>query len=142
MTFINRASLPEVIRDKREQQATSLALLENRDEEILFYAKEVAVKRAASTRFSTEGSGITGIRDIMRYDIRRYLRKTADPVEQRYMLVDGKLVAVDCHKTYQVEFITEYRSSNDEEHAQLPSGYCLSRSGRYPQHSPHQLIGL
>lgn len=115
MTFIDHAAMPQVIRSYREGCGSPMMDLDDQDEEIICYAKEVAVRSAASGRFDVVESRIAGIRDIMRYDIRRYLRKTADPIEERYMLVNGDLVAVDCHKTYRLEFVTEYRSWNEDE---------------------------
>ncbi len=114
MTFED-GSLPEEVHEERARQGDYLSGLEDHYEEIICYAKEVNFKRSASRLLDIGGADITGIQDIMRYDIRRYLRKTADPVEQRYTIVDGELVAVDCHKTYQLEFVTEYGSGREGE---------------------------
>ena len=115
MTFVEHGSLPAEVLAERARQGDYLSGLEDQYEEIICYAKEVNFKRSASRLLDLGGADITGIRDIMRYDIRRYLRKTADPVEQRYTIVDGELVAVDCHKTYQLEFVTEYGSGKEGE---------------------------
>ena len=115
MAFIDHARLPEIIGSERKQQVSGIAGLKDQDEKIICYAKEVTVKRSAFGHAGVGESKNAGIRDIMRYDIRRYLRKTADPFELRYMLVEGKTVAVNCHKTYQLDFVTEYRSWNEKE---------------------------
>lgn len=117
MSFIDHARLPEPVRCERRQQYPDSTVLDGKDEEIICYAKEVTVRRVSLGHLDIERSKIAGIRDIMRYDIRRYLRKTADPIEQRLTLVDGEVVAVDCHKTYQLDFVTEYRSWNGGEPA-------------------------
>jgi hypothetical protein len=53
---------------------------------------------------------ITGINDIIRYDIRAYLRKMAEPVQPRNYLEAGQLKRVSCHKVYHLNFISRYRS--------------------------------
>ena len=115
MIFMNQAALTPVVLQQRNRLDPGHSSSRTSDEEIICYAKEVTVKRSAFGHIDIEKLKITGIRDIMRYDIRRYLRKMADPYQLRYVFVDKELVEVDCHKTYQLLFITEYRSWNEEE---------------------------
>jgi hypothetical protein len=115
MTFMQRKSLSAAVLSRRQGQTETAIDYEVPDEEIICYAKEVTVRRDAFGHIDIEKLKITGIRDIMRYDIRRYLRKMANPVHYRHMLVGNELVKVDCRKTYQVDFVTEYRSWNEEE---------------------------
>ena len=115
MTFLDPDDLPDEVRRVRGREDDYPSVLEDLDVEVISYAKEVNVSKSVFRELDIGGAQVTGIRDIMRYDIRRYLRKTADPVEERYMLKDGELVTVECHKTYQLEFVTEYRSCEDGE---------------------------
>jgi hypothetical protein len=57
-----------------------------------------------------DGSEITGINDIMRFDVRPYLKKMAEPVQSRHYLEGGQLKTFLCHKVYHLNFISRYRS--------------------------------
>ena len=115
MTFIDRSNLPQAVLAQRNRQDETRLDYEAPDEQIIRYAKEVTIERNAFGHIDIEKLKITGIRDIMRYDIRRYLRKMANPIQCHHMLVGEELVEISCRKTYQMDFVTEYRSRNDEE---------------------------
>jgi hypothetical protein len=115
MKFAEHAKIPDIVLRKREEHYPDSSVLGDQDEEIISYTKEVTVRRVRLSHLDIERTKIKGVRDIMRYDIRRYLRKTADPFEQHLTLIDGQVVPVDCHKTYRLDFVTEYRSWNEQE---------------------------
>jgi hypothetical protein len=54
---------------------------------------------------------ISGLNDIIRYDIYRYLRKMDDPVEENLLLRDGKLDVVYAQKVYHINVVSQYSSA-------------------------------
>jgi hypothetical protein len=48
------------------------------------------------------------LNDIIRYDIHRYLRKMDDPVEDQWLLREGKLELVQSQKVYHINVVSQY----------------------------------
>jgi hypothetical protein len=59
---------------------------------------------------------ITGINDILRYDIRAYLRKMDEPVQLKSYLDGEQLKTMSCHKIYRLNIVSRYRSILPEKH--------------------------
>jgi hypothetical protein len=55
---------------------------------------------------------ISGLNDIIRYDIYRYLRKMDDPVEENLLLREGKLEVVHSQKVYHINIVSQYSSTS------------------------------
>ena len=53
---------------------------------------------------------MSGLNDIIRYNIQPYLRNMADPVEDQFLLEDGYLKKVHTHKVYHVNIVSRYKS--------------------------------
>jgi hypothetical protein len=53
---------------------------------------------------------VTGLNDIMRYDIRAYLNKMAEPVQERLYVKNGRLQTMATSRVYHLNFIARYRS--------------------------------
>jgi hypothetical protein len=54
----------------------------------------------------------SGLNDIIRYDIHRYLLKMDDPVVEQLLLHEGKLKVVHSQKVYHMNFVSQYSSSS------------------------------
>ena len=78
------------------------------DENVLLYRKKVKLDRARMEAVSTYR--FSGVNDIIRLQVRPFLRKMDDP-EQTFYLLDGqdKLQAVPCSKEYHVNIVLQYR---------------------------------
>jgi hypothetical protein len=53
---------------------------------------------------------VSGLNDIIRYNIQPYLRKMADPVEDQPLLENGQLKNVHTHKVYHINIVSRYKS--------------------------------
>ncbi|MCA9917375.1 MAG: hypothetical protein KC445_05450, partial [Anaerolineales bacterium] len=53
---------------------------------------------------------ITGVNDILRFDVRHFLKKMAEPVQERYLIQEGELMPLLCHKVYHVNLIARYKT--------------------------------
>lgn len=77
-------------------------------ETVLMYAKLVTLRKDAFAFLAEDGVEITAINDIMRFDIRPFLRKMDDPYEDRLMLKGNKVRTIRCHRTYHLNLVSVF----------------------------------
>ena len=78
------------------------------DENVLLYRKKVHLDRERMDKVSTYS--FSGVNDIIRLQVRPFLRKMDDP-GQTFYLLDGQdeLQAVACSKVYHINIVLQYR---------------------------------
>jgi hypothetical protein len=112
VSFVDEQDVPRPVLKARNLQ--HIANIDNdwRGERIIRYAKEIVLyKNAFDGIFGdTDTPQLTGINDIMRYDIRSYLRKMAEPLTVRRSLNCNELRTFTCHKVYHLDVVSRYRS--------------------------------
>ena len=77
-------------------------------ETALLYAKLVTLRSDAFEHVTQDGVEITAINDIMRFDLRPFLRKMDEPYEQRLMLKGREVRTVRCHRTYHLNLVSVF----------------------------------
>ncbi len=77
-------------------------------ETVLLYAKLVTLRNDAFDYLSKDGVEVTAINDIMRFDVRPFLRKMDEPYEARLMLKGDKVRTVRCHRTYHLNLVSVF----------------------------------
>lgn len=77
-------------------------------ETVLLYAKLVTLRNDAFDYLSKDGVEVTAINDIMRFDVRPFLRKMDEPYEERLMLKGDKVRPVRCHRTYHLNLVSVF----------------------------------
>ncbi len=105
--FMAEPQIPETVGMLRDRGVLSDAY-DGQTESIICYTKEVVLETAVFKQIYPDGPPIHGINDIMRFDVRPYLRKMDDPVERRLYLQDGQLRLAECAKVYYINFVTVY----------------------------------
>lgn len=100
---------PEIVAARDRDHITSLDNY-GLGEYVIRYTKDIILYTDAVKEVLSDMPDITGINDIMRYDIRAYLRKMAEPIQKKYYLNDGALKTALCHKVYHLNFISKYKS--------------------------------
>ena len=110
VSFISESDLPRRIREARNYDMLGQVYNENLGEHIICYTKDILLYADTIREIFGSTVQITGINDIIRYDIRSLLSKMGDPVQQRYMFMGEHLQAVSAHKVYRVNLITKYAS--------------------------------
>lgn len=111
MDFIPLSRMPEEIESLRNK--VHLFSAENGfiDERVILYRKKVHLNRRKMEQFSTYS--FNGINDIIRLQVRPFLRKMDDPVTDVRVLDEaGNIVTVPCKKDYFINFILEYHYGN------------------------------
>ncbi len=108
VSFVHEEDLPKsVLRARNRDHITELDN-EGQGEHIILYSKDIVLFADAFKQVFVDMPEITGINDIMRYDIRAYLKKMAEPIQERAYLDNGQLIPVLCHKVYHLNIVSQY----------------------------------
>ena len=110
VAFVSESSVPKPVLKARSKDL--FADLENdwRGETIICYTKDIVLQRKAFDKVYAETAEISGLNDIIRFDIRLFLRKMAEPSHLRPYLKNGQLCLAECHKVYHVHLVSRYRA--------------------------------
>ncbi|MCB0153821.1 MAG: hypothetical protein KDF65_03420 [Anaerolineae bacterium] len=130
MRFITEDELPRPVRRARNRDQITDMNNEGQPERIICYSKEIVLFTEAFKRVFVDAPPITGLNDILRYDIRAYLRKMGEPQQQRIALEESTLKTILCQRVYHLNIITRYRAilpAKDKDHKRIR--LILTRSG-------------
>ena len=109
-TYLAWAGIPSEVISARGAGVHDDPMFAGNRETVLLYAKLVTLRKDAFGFLSKDGVDITTINDIMRFDVRPFLRKMDDPYEDRLMLKGDKVRIVRCHRTYHLNLISVFAS--------------------------------
>ncbi|MCP5097732.1 MAG: hypothetical protein GY943_19465 [Chloroflexi bacterium] len=108
--FVGESDVPiSVLRARNRDRITDISN-EGRGESILCYTKEIELQIKNAAELMPGFPEITGINDILRFDIRHFLNKMAAPIQERKILKNGTLSTLVCHKVYHVNLIFRYKT--------------------------------
>lgn len=110
VAFVDEDEIPDQVLATRDRDHITDLHNDGRGEYVIHYAKEIILFTDAFKDLFFDAPEISGINDIMRYDIRPFLRKMAEPVQRRSYLENGDLQAADCHKVYHLNIVSKYKS--------------------------------
>lgn len=130
VVFVREKDVPRPVMRARNKNLFNDLDNDGQGEDIICYTKDIALNASAFKKAFAGQPQVTGLNDILRYDIRAYLNKMADPHQERLSLVDGRLETVTCHKVYNVNFISRYRAiqpTKEKHHTR--TRLVLTRSG-------------
>ncbi|MEM7125807.1 MAG: hypothetical protein AAF702_05750 [Chloroflexota bacterium] len=114
MSILPEDDLPRRIREARNCDRFVQMENDGAGETVIRYTKDIVLYADAIRNLVGETSKVTAINDIIRYDIRSLLSKMDNPMQERLMLQQDKLVSVATHKVYHVNLITKYASHTPE----------------------------
>lgn len=108
--FISEDDVPlSVLRARNRDHITEISN-EGRGEYIICYTKEIELQIKNAEKVLPGFPEITGVNDILRFDIRHFLNKMAEPVQERFVIRDGELTSLLCHKVYHVNLVSRYKT--------------------------------
>lgn len=108
VSFVREEDVPKRILATRNRDKFSRLANDGQAENIICYSKEIVLYSDAFKQVFPDTPDITGINDIIRYDIRAHLKKMAEPTQKRFYLQDEQLHRVTCHKVYHLNFVSKY----------------------------------
>lgn len=112
VSFIREKDVPPRIVAARNKDAFSELDNSGQGETVIRYTKNITLFTDIFKQKFVDMPEITGLNDIMRYNIRTYLRKMDEPVEERYYPEDGRLKTIITHRVYHINLVFKYTSKH------------------------------
>jgi hypothetical protein len=128
--FVKEKNVPSKIMAFRNRDYLTELDNDGQGEHVICYSKDIVLFTDAFKKVFFDVPEITGINDIMRYDIRAYLRKMGEPLQERNYLERGELKTISCRKVYHLNLISKYTSTSPrKEKIYKRSRLILDREG-------------
>jgi hypothetical protein len=110
ITFLRESDLSERVRSARQKDPFADLDNDRQGETIIRHTKDIVLYADLFPKAFGEMPKISGLNDIIRYDIHPFLRKMADPVEEQLLLENGELNTVKTNKVYHINYVSHYKS--------------------------------
>ena len=110
VSFVREQAIPPGVMAARNRDQITTVANDGQGEYVICYSKDIELYTAAVKKQFVDLPEISGINDIMRYDIRAYLKKMAEPVQEKVYLKNGELKTALCHKVYHLNIVSKYKS--------------------------------
>ncbi|RME60068.1 MAG: hypothetical protein D6790_09890, partial [Caldilineae bacterium] len=112
MHFIPEGEVPPEVMQARNRQLMTELANDGQGEQVIRYDKEVTLFCNAFEHIYPNMPQFTGLNDIMRYDIRPFLYKMANPTERVLYVQNGRLRKAKAHRLYAVNFVLVYQDKD------------------------------
>jgi len=109
VTFVKESDVPRPVLKARNSDLFVNLANAGYGETVIRYKKDVVLYADAFKKVSVDLPSMSGLNDIMRYDVRRFLKKMAEPVQKRPSLANNKLTTIKAHKVYHLNLVSRYR---------------------------------
>ena len=110
ITYVREIDLPQSVLTARHKDPFADLDNEGMGETIICHTKDIVLDGDLFPKAFKGLPRVSGLNDIIRYNIQPYLRKMADPVEEQSLLEDGLLKTVRTHKVYHINIVSRYKS--------------------------------
>jgi hypothetical protein len=110
VSFVREKDLPRTAIVARNRDLITELANDGQGERIICYVKDIVLFTPVFKKVFADVPEITGLNNIMRYDIRTYLKKAADAIQEKSYLEDGHMKTALCHKVYHLNFVSKYKS--------------------------------
>jgi hypothetical protein len=112
ITFMKESEISQEVRSARQKDPFADLDNDQQGERIICHTKDIVLNADLFQRAFAGLPKTSGLNDIIRYDIHRYLRKMDDPVEDQLLLREGKLKVVQTQKVYHINVVSQYSSAS------------------------------
>ncbi len=112
ITFMKESEIPQEVRVARRRDPFADLDNDQKGETIICHTKDIVLNADLFRKAFAGLPKISGLNDIIRYDIYRYLRKMDDPVEENLLLREGKVEVVPAQKVYHINMVSQYSSTS------------------------------
>ena len=112
ITFMKESEISHEVRSARQKDPFADLDNDQQGETIICHTKDIVLNADLFRKAFAGLPKISGLNDIIRYDIYRYLRKMDDPEEENLLLRDGKLEVVHSQKVYHINIVSQYSSTS------------------------------
>ena len=112
IVFLKESEIPSELRSARRKDPFADLDNDQRGETVICHTKDIVINADLFRKAFAGLPKTSGLNDIIRYDIYRYLRKMDDPVEENLLLREGKLEVVPSQKVYHINIVSQYSSKS------------------------------
>jgi hypothetical protein len=112
ITFMKESEISPEVRSARQKDPFADLDNDRQGETVICHTKDIVLNDDLFRKAFAGFPKTSGLNDIIRYDIHRYLQKMDDPVVDQLLLHDGKLQVVHSQKVYHLNFVSQYSSSS------------------------------
>lgn len=112
IVFLKESEIPSELRSARRKDPFADLDNDQRGETVICHTKDIVINADLFRKAFAGFPKTSGLNDIIRYDIYRYLRKMDDPVEENLLLREGKLEVVPSQKVYHINIVSQYSSKS------------------------------
>lgn len=112
ITFMKESEISEEVRSARQKDPFADLDNDRQGETIICHTKDIVLNADLFQKAFAGLPKTSGLNDIIRYDIHRYLQKMDDPVEENLLLREGKLEVVHSQKVYHINIVSQYSSTS------------------------------
>ena len=114
ITFMKESEISPEVRFARQKDPFADLDNDQQGETIICHTKDIVLNADLFHRAFAGLPKISGLNDIIRYDIYRYLRKMDEPVEDQLLLRQGELKVVQSQKVYHINVVSQYSSTGSQ----------------------------
>ena len=111
ITFMKESDISPEVRSARQKDPFADLDNDQQGETIICHTKDIVLNAELFRKAFAGLPKISGLNDIIRYDIHRYLQKMDDPVVDQLLLQEGELKVVQSRKVYHINFVSQYSSN-------------------------------
>ena len=115
ITFLKESDISHEVRAARRKDPFADLDNDQQGETVICHTKDIVLNADLFQRAFAGLPRISGLNDIIRYDIHRYLQKMDDPVEDQLLLHEGELKVVQIQKVYHVNVVSQYSLTGFQE---------------------------
>lgn len=112
ITFMRESDISPEVRAARQKDPFADLDNDQKGETVICHTKDIILNTDLFRRAFAGLPKTSGLNDIIRYDIYRYLRKMDDPVEETLLLHDARLEVVHAQKVYHINVVSQYSSAS------------------------------
>jgi hypothetical protein len=112
ITFMKESEISPEVRSARKKDPFADLDNDQQGETVICHTKDIVLNVDLFRKAFDGLPKISGLNDIIRYDIYRYLRKMDDPEEENLLVRDGKLEVVHSQKVYHINIVSQYSSTS------------------------------
>lgn len=114
ITFMKESEISPEVRAARQKDPFADLDNDQKGETIICHTKDIVLNADLFQRAFAGLPKTSGLNDIIRYDMYRYLRKMDEPVADQLLLREGTLKVVQSQKVYHINVVSQYSSPSSQ----------------------------
>jgi hypothetical protein len=112
ITFLKESEISPEVRAARRKDPFADLDNDRQGETVICHTKDIILNADLFQKAFAGLPRISGLNDIIRYDVHRYLQKMDDPVEDQLLLHEGELKVVPAQRVYHINVVSQYSSAS------------------------------